>query len=418
MSRLGRLLVQRIVLIVILLTPGTLTTLTQQAAAEAAATRAVETAIPHQAGTLGQPPESTAQFASTPNPSGAYAPFPDNHSFDATNTSLGSLTTNADFEAASAGAGTVPENYDFEAPIADAGIPPPNGDFENGDLSGWGIAGSVSLQSDPAHGYWAKISSSGSLTSPPISVDPSAQVVSFDLNYINASFAEVYILSGTNYATSTHIGTWYCSSSCGYWATVTIDIHQYAGQSIKLKVAWSWGSIGVDHVRTQRILPGYALNGNITRAVESDGNTYARLSSGTLTSSPFTVDSSAQVASIRIRGWGNSPQYEVDILTGQGFTTSTFLTAGYGNTSQWQTIQLGLGSWAGQQIELKIRVLSPTIGVDDVGLQSTVFPGWQTTGTPYRVDDGAGNHYASINGNLTSAPFTVSTDVQQFSLRA
>ena len=153
MPRLGRLLVQRIVLIVILLTPGTLTTLTQQAAAEAAANRAAETAIPHQAATLGQPPESTAQFASTPSPSGAYAPYPDNHSFDAENTSLGNLTDNADFETAGTSVGTVPENYDFEAPSADVGTPPTNGDFETGDFSGWSTSGYVLLPSDATHGY-------------------------------------------------------------------------------------------------------------------------------------------------------------------------------------------------------------------------------------------------------------------------
>lgn len=180
---------------------------------------------------MGQPPESTAQFASTPSLSGAYPPFPDNHSFDAANTSLGGLTTNADFESASSGAGTVPENFDFEAPAADIGTPPANGDFELGDLSQWSISGPVSLQSDPTHGYWAKLSSSGTLISPALSVDPAAQVVTTDLNYLSNSMLKIYVLSGTNYATSTDFGYWYCTS-CGYWTTATIDAHQFAGQSI------------------------------------------------------------------------------------------------------------------------------------------------------------------------------------------
>jgi YD repeat-containing protein len=86
---LTSVLLSRVDLILILVAPGTRSALTQQAAADAVAQRSTTDVVAHQPTTLGHPTESTTQFASTPSPSGADAPYPDNHSFDAENMSLG-----------------------------------------------------------------------------------------------------------------------------------------------------------------------------------------------------------------------------------------------------------------------------------------------------------------------------------------
>ncbi len=418
MPHRGRLLLQRLLLIVVLLAPGTPAVVIQRASAQVQRQRAEQPANGGPAASIGQPPDDAAHFLSTlPDPSGANPLYPANHSFDANSASLGSFGPNAGFEDPPTDVGTPPDNADFEAPTTDVGTPPQNHDFETGDLTGWTPSGNVGISQDSTHGYWARVWSGASLISPAFDVDSSAQVVAYDLGFVGSpSILKVYLLSGPNYGTSHDLGQKYCGP-CGYWQTQVVDVHAYVGQSIKLKFVEQYSNFGVDNIRMQQFLPDYTLNGSATRQTESNGNTYAKLSSGTLTSGAFTVDAIAQYATLRLKGFGTNPQYQINLLSGTNFSTKTQLTAGYGNTSAWDTIRVSLASWQGQPVKLQVNEIWASIGIDDVGFQVNEIAGWDATASPSRRGDDTSGHYVSTNGNLTTPAFTVPADMQQFSLR-
>jgi len=139
----------------------------------------------------------------------------------------------------SSGSGALPAhplNHTLDTAPSAVGTPPQNSGFETGDLSGWTTTGAVTVQSD--HTHYAKLGSAGgTLTSAAFSVDPSAQALSVDVGYLTTSgysWVKISALTGPTYATSTALGDFSCSS-CGSWATVTLDATPSLGQAITLQ---------------------------------------------------------------------------------------------------------------------------------------------------------------------------------------
>jgi len=168
--------------------------------------------------------------------SGALPAYPLNHTLDTSVSAVGTPPQNSGFEAAGAAGGTPPRNDDVATASTSVGTPPQNRDFESGDLSGWTTTGAVTVQSD--HSHYAKLGSAGgTLTSAAFSVDPSAQALSVDVGYLTTSgysWVKISALTGPTYATSTALGDFSCSS-CGSWATVTLDATPSLGQAITLQ---------------------------------------------------------------------------------------------------------------------------------------------------------------------------------------
>ncbi len=355
-----------------------------------------------------------------PTPSNARPAYPHNHLLDGIVPQIvGTPPVNYDFEATATGGGVPPANYDFSTVPYSVGTPPPNHDFESGTFSNWTTAGTVTMQSDSTHGYWAQMEASGVLTSDPFTVDGSAQRIFFALNHLASAGARVYLLSGPTYSTRTSVGTFTCSS-CG-WVEYSLDPAAYVGQSVKIEFQRSGnGNIGVDAVAMDVALPEYTTSGLIGRLVAGDGNAYARLGrSGVMTSAPFTIGVGVQQMTLLLTGLTNySDQYRVELLSDPSFGTVTQLGSGTVSDS-WQQFAYNVSAWQGQAVKLRISSIYflGAIGIDELGLQSITIPNWSVTGATTVVDEGNGNHYVSTNGTLTSDPFVLDPTVQQITLR-
>ncbi len=360
-----------------------------------------------------------------PTPSGAGAAYPLNHTFDAESVAAGSPAANADFEAPAAAVGTPAANSTFSAPPADAGPTLPNYNFESGDLTGWTPAGTVTVQTDAAHGKYAKLTGWGStLTSSAFTVDGAAQAFTFDLGYLSTTDyggVKVYALSGPSYATQTLLNTYYCRA-CGSWTSPTISAAPYRGQSIKLKFEYYLGDPGIDAVRVQTLFAGWEVSGTFTRETEGDGNVFLALRGGTspaAISPAVTLDATAQSLAFRLKGLTPSAdQYQVYLLSGADFATSTLVknTSYARSDDTWETVHVNVSPWAGQQVKLKVVLMVNSIGIDDAGVPWVDVPQWGITQDTTLVSGGPTGAYARTNGNLVSAPITLGGGVQQLSL--
>ncbi len=361
--------------------------------------------------------ESHIRRVSGPAPSGADPIYPPNHTLDGKVESLGAAP-NADFEAPSVPVGSPPTNSDLEAPAVDV-VTVPNGDFEAGTFANWTTSGSPTIQSDSTHGYWAKMASTATITSAALAIPSSAQALVYDVGYLTTpgtSWVRVYAYSGPTFGTSTLLKEDYCTS-CGYWSTSYINVSAYRGQTIKIGFSRYSGSVGIDNVKIQQVFPGFDVSGDFARA-KSGGNTYASVSNGgQLTSPAVTVDPATQTGTVQLKGSATTAKYEIWVAPGPDFATFTKVVSGTATTN-WQPVHFGLGTWRGQQVKVRIKTTSGWIYSDDVaGGQLVEVPNWDVTGTTTRVDDGAGGHYASTDGTVTSAPIALPSGVQNVTLR-
>jgi RHS repeat-associated protein len=364
--------------------------------------------------------QSKARPVSSPSPSGAYPPYPLNHTLDGVVTPMGS-TSNADFEAAPYQVGSPPSNSDLEAAPLDVATVP-NGDFETGDFSSWTVAGAPSIQTDGTHPHWAKLYHSGdALTSSAITVPSSAHALVYDIGYLttsNYSWVDVYILYGTGFGSSVLAKRDSCSS-CGYWSTSYIDLSAYRGQAIKVKFSWYGGTVGLDNVKVQQVFPGYDVSGQFARRQTTGGDTYADLRDGGVLITPaFTVDAETQSATVDLQKVGGlTPQYQIAVAPGPSFATFTSVASGTAPTA-WQPISFSISAWRGQQVKVRVKPTYGWILADDVAsIQRVDVPQWDISSGTTRIDDGAGGHYASTGGNVTSSALALPSGVQNVSVR-
>ncbi|MBI5948569.1 MAG: RHS repeat protein [Chloroflexi bacterium] len=357
-----------------------------------------------------------------PTASGAEALYPPNHTFDADVQEMGTPPSNHDFETGGYGVGTPPSNHDLQQGATDEGAPA-NYDFAAG-LGSWTTTGTVTLQSDANQGNYARFDASGAMiTSDAFTVGATAQVLSYDIGFLSttgSSWVRVKVLSGPTYSTVTEVGSYSCNS-CGYWQTQYANVSSWLGQSIKLRFERGAGSLvsGVDTARAQTIFPNYDLVGTVSRRSDG-GNVYATLEAGTtttITTAAFTVDAAAQYSSVKVKGLtANSDQYNVYVLSGSGFATSTLVTSGTAADSDWETASFNLTAWAGQQVKLQVKRVSNKVAVDDLGPMRVDVAGWLPSKTAQVLSGGPSGSYVSIDGNLTSSAFTIPAGTQQLKL--
>lgn len=179
------------------------------------------------------------------------------------------------------------------------------------------------------------------------------------------------------------------------------------------------GTLGIDDLRTEVILPDYQITKDVTRE-EDSGNAYARLpGNSTITSAAFSIGTGVQQLALSLTGLTTkSDQYQIKLLSDPSFSTSTLLGSGTVSDS-WQQLAYNVSTWQGQVVKLQISSAYAlgAIGVDEIGIQSITLPGWTVTGATAVVDEGNGNHFVSTNGTLLSDAFVLDPDVQQVSLR-
>jgi RHS repeat-associated protein len=160
---------------------------------------------------------------------------------------------------------------------------------------------------------------------------------------------------------------------------------------------------------------GWTTSG--TTSIESDAEHgyYAKLgSSGTIISSPFTVDSTAQNFAFDI-GYLSTSGYswvKVYALSGPDYGTQTLLANLYcSSCGYWERSYADASQYLGQSIKLKFRRFMGNVGIDDVSAEIT-FPDFELEDTVKRMEEG-GDTYARLDeGSLTSAPFTLDSEVQ------
>ena len=418
-----------VILAVILLLPGTPYIVSAETARDglvrlaALAQTRVETEEAQ--GRIGVPPDvdELRNLSQTPPLSGANPPYPRNHVLDGLQSAVGTPPGNHNFESSPTSTGTPPANYDIETAPASVGTPPTNNDFETGDLTGWTTSGTVTIESDTPHGYYAKLSGSNAeIVSSAFTVDNSAQVFSFDAGWLTTtgySWVKVYVLSGAGYSTQTEVLSHYCYSCGPSWEDeVLIDASAWQGQSIKLKFWRFFGDVGINDVEMVELLPGMTPTGTFSRETESNDSFVELKAPGTLTTDAFTVASDAQVGTIELSGRsGLSDQYKLQVLSGAGYSTVTDVGVGT-IADSWESVQFMLAAWQGESVKLKVTTLSFTVGIDDISVQGIELPDWELAATAQieRVDD-TGDHYTRLNGGaMTSEAFTLDAAAQQLTL--
>ncbi len=186
-----------------------------------------------------------------------------------------------------------------------------------------------------------------------------------------------------------------------------------------MKFKRRFGNVGIDAVRTRVLLPGYTFPGKVTRLQDANNNAYVRLGSdASVTTAAFAVDNNTQITTVDMIGLTTlGDQYRIEVLSGATCVTVTKVAVSTNAPDTWQPVQLNLGAWQGQSIKLRITSLYGAVGIDDIALQQNIAPHWQVTDTPFVLTEGNGNRYLSTNGTLTSAAFTLASDMQQISLR-
>ncbi|MFN8233202.1 MAG: RHS repeat-associated core domain-containing protein [Actinomycetota bacterium] len=353
--------------------------------------------------------------ADPPTLSGAEPAYPLNHTIDGAVEEVGTPPENPDFEDPSEQVGDQPTNLDLEAAAASLATPS-NNDFETGDFTGWTVTSDPSIQTTSGDD-WAKLGSSDTITSTAITVPSDAQSISYDVNYVTAnnySWVKVYILTGATYSTSTLLLDDYCDE-CGYWSHSWIDVSAYAGQSVKLKFSRYLGEVGIDDVVIEETFPSHTLAGDFRRETDA-GNDYVRLGSS-ITTEAFEVDAEAQRGTVRIKGSGTGPQYSIKVAVGPSFSTYTQVAIGSAPTS-WTEVRFDLTPYIGDDVKVRLQKVNGTIFADDVVTQIDEIPRWAISSGVSLVDDGAGNHYAKINGTITTGPIEIPATAHDLVLAA
>lgn len=363
--------------------------------------------------------ENTAEASHrTVTPSNADPIYPPNHTIDGEVQDLGSLP-NADFEDAPGTVGTPATNSGLQTSPSSV-VTVPNGTFASGTFANWVTSGTTTIQTSGPTGDWARLdSSSASITSDAITVPSNAQELVYDINYVSTtatSGVEVFVLSGVGYGTSTKIATDTCNS-CGAWSTSFQDITAYRGESIKLRFRRPAGTnqVGLDNIDVQEVFPGFETTGSPARKVDS-GDAYAELR-GKLTTSAFTVDAATQFFTVDVKKISTTASWEIEVAEGPSYTTFTSLGSGSAGAS-WDLVRVDATDYRGDQVKLRVRAMTNTIAVDDIGLMRVEVPDWPDVDETTRLLDDSGNQYVKYHGSITSGEIEIPAGTENLVLRA
>jgi subtilisin family serine protease len=247
-------------------------------------------------------------------------------------------------------------NGGFETLSYLTGAPPVNHDFESGNLAGWTVSGSVTVQNNGPFGAFASMSHGNTITSSPFDVPPNAQTLSVDAVYLGSTGClTIYVLSGPTYATSTKM-----NSNCGStgWFRRTINVTQWSGQSIRLKLESSL-KVGVDNAGLMTVVLDQwdvsAGTGALPELVAGgpDGNFGRAPNAMAPISAAFEVPQ-GNVTLTYSRRVASGGLYNVYVLCGPGFVRCERIVTNDGESAgQWLTRQVDISNYAGQVIKLE-----------------------------------------------------------------
>ncbi|HLZ73267.1 MAG TPA: hypothetical protein VKV26_25465 [Dehalococcoidia bacterium] len=319
--------------------------------------------------------------------SGANPAYPLNHMLDTVRSTVG----------------TPPTNDDFETPAASVGTPPANSGFSTGDFTGWTTSGTTAIGADSGNDY-ASLGSSATILSSAFTLDGRASSISLRAKYPSGIFAgqfSVSLLSGSGYTTSTTLATNVATTT--RWQTFSYGVGTLAGQSVEIKVVQNAFTVAVDDVGLQtQDVPAWTVSGTASEGAGGPTGHYVS-TTGTITSSPFTLASNEQQLSLSYSGSGSSVLFYVSLLSGTGYATRIDLGNGtvQATPGTWQTFKAGVSAFAGQQVEIQVQRYTGTVYTDNVGVGERLLSGW----TLAAVDpiaggaDGNGSYVLPFNPN-------------------
>ncbi len=323
---------------------------------------------------------------------------------------------NGDFSGVGLGeVGTPPTNHDFETAGSTVGAPPTNYDFSTGDFTGWTLTGSPTIQSGGPGGYYAQLAGGHKIKSSAFAVDATAQALTFNVAAVNAGTFQwiLKIYSGADYSTVTTKYYTSCPTTCTSWNSYSLDTIPWQGQSIKIEVQRYLGDLKVDDVAVgQVVLSGWTPTAGDKVSRETGGPTgaYGKVSTA-IVSQPYTVDSNGQNGAVDLKVESSSGSYNIYVLSGPGYGTSTTVFSGtQADSSSWGTKTFGIGDFAGQSIKFKVVPAANTIvSVDRAAISRNEVPGWSAAGTgavkPLGSEGGVG--YLANVLEVRSAPLTL-----------
>ncbi len=168
-------------------------------------------------------------------------------------------------------------------------------------------------------------------------------------------------------------------------------------------------------------LSPWVTSGTVTLQSATGPGYYARFdtSGASVTSDPFTVDSTAQTISFDVGFLSTSGTSWViaTVLSGGSYGTSTQVGSYQcGSCGNWQTMYVDITAYQGQSIKVKFArgTGSQVSGIDALKMQIP-FPGWTVSGLMSRQTEAGGNVFAGLDGNnsaLISSAFTVDSSAQ------
>ena len=327
-------------------------------------------------------PAPRNQAAPPSSPSGAFAPYPLNHTLDAYPLILQNGPENWDFETPGYEVGTPPVDFDLESSASNLDLPT-NYDFATGDLTGWTATTGVSVGSGGPDGSFGQLANTtgSALTTDAFTVSTEADAFVFDYGTVTSGGAlmKVFALTSATFTTSTQIASVSCLSGCT-WAVANIAAMAYRGQTIKLKFERDFaGAMRIDRVRTVDLATGWDLTGT-PQLVTHSGDQWLQGAHEVVTPA-FTVASDAEYATVTAKHMSGTVQRDVYILSGASYATSTRI--GYFQVTTGElAVRIPVYPWAGQSVRLKLGgTVNGTMAIDDVAVQQIVAPGW-TLHTP------------------------------------
>jgi len=255
-------------------------------------------------------------------------------------------------------------------------------------LPNWTASGAASRQTEPGGNAYARLDTAGSITSSAFTLDANAQSLTLRAETVGTGTGQfsLYLLSGTGYSTSTTLTLG--SSTTGSWQTLRYSIATFAGQSVKLEVKEYNNAVGIDDVGLQhQDIPNWGISGNPvggqandTSLVTGTPTGQAVRTNGTLTSSAFTLSSSAQQLSLLYKGDSPGDSFYVKLLSGSGYSTVTDLNGGGAisppDQTTWLTFKASVASWAGQSVKVQLVGYYGWHQFDNVGLGESLLSGW------------------------------------------
>lgn len=239
-------------------------------------------------------------------------------------------------------------------------------------LIGWTTHGLVGQPEGPSDLY-AELKSGADIDSPAFTFPSSAQTLSFDRVLPSAGTGlGVRVATGPNYDTWTPVYTESAGASSQPWTTKTINLSDWAGDSIKVRFEGT-GTIGIDNAAIISVaLPGWGLSNeeNEVPTVESGGpsGNYVELygSSHDIYTGAFTVPDNALALQFRRTFLTSSSGLGIAVMSGTDFEDLTSVYAESGSSTEpWAVKSFGVGTWAGDTIKLKVVGSTGQVGFDD-----------------------------------------------------